>query len=66
MYGWKVEESHVFIYMEFIQGETLHDQRDHLSDQERSSICAQLNEIVSVLQQIGQDPTNPFMVCVYG
>lgn len=25
VYGWKVEEGCVFIYMELIQGETLHD-----------------------------------------
>lgn len=59
VYGWKVEEGCVFIYMELIRGETLLDRWDHLSDQERSSVCAQLNGIVSALREVEQDPTDP-------
>ncbi|KAL1958741.1 hypothetical protein VTO42DRAFT_3860 [Malbranchea cinnamomea] len=47
VYGGKVEEGCVFIYMELVQGKPLHAQWDNLSDQDRSSSCAQLNEIVS-------------------
>ncbi|KAL1955308.1 hypothetical protein VTO42DRAFT_8840 [Malbranchea cinnamomea] len=61
VYGRKVEEGYVFIYMEHIHGESLHDQWDNLSDQERSSICAQLNKVVSALRQVEQDPTDPFI-----
>lgn len=61
VYGWKVEEGRVFIYMELIRGDTLLDKWDHLSDEDRTSICAQLNGIVSVLRQIEQHTAGPFI-----
>ncbi|KAK2799671.1 hypothetical protein FQN51_006803 [Onygenales sp. PD_10] len=61
VYGWKVEGGTVFIYMELIQGETLHDRWDSLSGSDRSSICDELHEIISSLRQVGQDPTDPFI-----
>lgn len=61
VYGWKVEEGFVFIYMELIQGDPLCDRWDHLSDLDRKSICHQLHEIVSSLRQVEQDPTDPFI-----
>lgn len=47
--------------MELIRGETLHDRWGHLGDGERSTICAQLKEIVSALRQVEQDPADPFI-----
>lgn len=61
VYGWRVEGRDVFIYMELIRGETLQDRWDHLTDQERSSICGQLKEIVSTFRKVEQDPTDPFI-----
>lgn len=61
VYGWRVEEGHMFIYMELIEGETLHHWWDHLSDQEKALICAQLKEIIAVLQQLEPDPSDPFI-----
>lgn len=61
IYGWKVQESCVFIYMELIKGETLQDKWDYPTDQERSSICGQLKDIVSMLLQVEQDPTDQFI-----
>lgn len=65
VYGWKVEGDYVFIYMELIQGESLYDRWDYLSDLDRASICHQLRDIVSSLRQVEQDPTDPFIgTCV--
>lgn len=61
MYGWRVEKGRVFIYMELIQGETLHDRWDHLSDQGKTLICAQLKEIIEVLRQLEQSPSDLFI-----
>ncbi|KAG5290134.1 phosphotransferase enzyme family protein [Histoplasma ohiense] len=61
VYGWRVEEGRVFIYMELIHGETLHDRWDHLNDQGKISICAQLKEIVAVLRQLEPDPSDSFI-----
>lgn len=61
VYGWKVNEGCVFIYMELVRGESLHDRWDSLSDSDKMSICDQLSQIVSSLRQIGQDPTDQFI-----
>lgn len=61
VYGWRVEEGCVYIYMELIQGETLHCQWVHLNEQERLSICAQLDGVVFALRQAEQDATDPFI-----
>lgn len=61
VYGWRVEEGRVFIYMELIQGETLHDRWDHLSDQGKTLICAQLKEIIAVLRQLEPGPSDSFI-----
>lgn len=61
VYGWKVEGGCVFIYMELIRGESLHDRWDSLSDSEKTLICDQLRQIVSSLRQVEQDPADPFI-----
>ena len=61
VYGWKVEGGCVFIYVELVRGESLHDRWDSLSDSDKTLICDQLRQIVSSLKQIEQDPTDPFI-----
>ncbi|KMP08837.1 hypothetical protein CISG_01875 [Coccidioides immitis RMSCC 3703] len=61
VYGWKVHNGCVFIYMELIRGDTLHDRWDSLSEAEKASICDQLQVIVSSLRQVEQDPKDPFI-----
>lgn len=61
VYGWKVEGGCVFIYMELIRGESLHNRWDSLSDPDKTLICDQLRETVSLLRKIEQDPTDPFI-----
>lgn len=52
VYGWKIEGSCVFIYMELIRGESLHDRWDSLEASDKESLCHQLREIVSSIRQI--------------
>ncbi|PGH08935.1 hypothetical protein GX51_00992 [Blastomyces parvus] len=61
VYGWRMEEGLVYIYMELIQGETLLDRWDHLRDRGKTLICAQLKEIVTVLRQLEPGPSGSFI-----
>ncbi|OAT11194.1 phosphotransferase enzyme family protein [Blastomyces gilchristii SLH14081] len=61
VYGWRVYQNSVFIYMELIQGDTLHDRWDSLNELDRNFICGQLREIISSLQQIEPDPCDSFI-----
>lgn len=62
VYGWRVEEDCVFIYMQLVRGESLHDRWDSLSGPGKVSIRDQLREIVVLLGQIEQeDPSDRFI-----
>ncbi|QVM08301.1 hypothetical protein D8B26_002993 [Coccidioides posadasii str. Silveira] len=61
VYGWRVYQNSVFIYMELIQGDTLHDRWDSLNEPDRNFICGQLREIISSLRQIEPDPCDSFI-----
>lgn len=62
VYGWRVEGDCVFIYMQLVRGESLHDRWDSLSGPGKVSICDQLREIVVLLGQIEQeDPSDRFI-----
>jgi hypothetical protein len=65
VYGCKVDGDYVFIYMELIQGESLYNRWDYLSDLDRESICHELRDIVLSIRQVEQDPIDPFIgTCV--
>ncbi|PGH26514.1 hypothetical protein AJ80_01828 [Polytolypa hystricis UAMH7299] len=66
VYGWRVDGRYVFIYMELVQGETLHDRWDSLSNGDRTVICNQLPEIISPLRDVAQEPTNRFIGSITG
>jgi hypothetical protein len=61
VYGWRVDGPYVFIYMQLIQGETLHNRWDSLRVSDRELICNQLGEIVSSLRQVEQDPMDTYI-----
>ncbi|KAK2767911.1 hypothetical protein FQN53_006429 [Emmonsiellopsis sp. PD_33] len=61
VYGWRVYQNSVFIYMELVRGDTLHDRWDSLNDLDRNFICSQLQEIISSLRQIEPDPSDSFI-----
>ncbi|KLJ07781.1 hypothetical protein EMPG_16741 [Blastomyces silverae] len=61
VYGWRIHENYVFIYMELIRGDMLHDRWGSLGEADKASICDQLREIVSSLRQVEQDSKDPFI-----
>lgn len=63
VFGWRSEgdDAVVFIYMELIRGDSLHDRWDSLSDEDRTSVCNQLRPMIDPLRQVEQDPINSFI-----
>ena len=61
VYGWKVDGSEVFIYMQYIKGQQLRERWDILSIAEKTEICNQLSNIVTALRQVSQSPQDPFI-----
>lgn len=61
LYGWRIHEGTVFIYMELIKGITLADRWDILDVDARRIICGQLQKSLSSLRSLRQEPTNAFL-----
>lgn len=58
VFGWRVDEGgHVFIYMGFIQGQTLNDRWDVLNQLDKVVLSDQLRDIVRALRLIEQEPS---------
>jgi hypothetical protein len=61
VYGWRVVENEVFIYMELVQGDTLHTRWPSLALQEKSDICEQLRGILTALRNVKQPLADQFI-----
>ena len=61
VYGWRIHDNQVFIYMQLIQGQTLFDQWDSLGFSDRMTVCDQLRGIVTSLRSVGQDADSAFI-----
>ncbi|KAK2789550.1 hypothetical protein FQN53_001669 [Emmonsiellopsis sp. PD_33] len=61
IYGWRVDGAEKFIYMEYMQGQTLEQVWDTLSPDECVSICDELRTIYDNLRQLEQDPSDPIL-----
>lgn len=61
VYGWRVDGEQVFIYMEYIQGQTLHDAWNELDSEDKSSLLGDLCRIVNCLRQLEQDTSDQFI-----
>jgi hypothetical protein len=61
VYGWRVHNDQVFIYMQLIQGQALIDQWDSLSISDKTVICDQLRGIVTSLRSVEQNPDDMFI-----
>lgn len=61
IFGWCVDRGETFIYMEYIQGQTLEQAWYSMDEDHRISVCHELREIVDALRQIKQDPLDPFI-----
>lgn len=56
IYGWCRDNEEVFIYMEFVKGETLEEIWERLRKEERVGICEELREMLIALRALEPDP----------
>lgn len=61
VYGWRVDQQHVFIYMQLIRGRRLKDQWTLLSGSDKVAVCNKMRQIVRCLRQVEQDPHDRFI-----
>lgn len=62
IFGWRMdEENYVFLYMELIQGQTLHDGWNGLNSLDKSFLCDELCQIVNRLRRLEQDPSDQYI-----
>ncbi|KAJ5223262.1 hypothetical protein N7468_007804 [Penicillium chermesinum] len=63
VFGWRVddEKNHVFIYMELIQGRTLLDRWNELTDLDQNSLRNDLIQIIKALRRLEQDPLQQYI-----
>lgn len=61
IYGWTQAQNFTFLYMELIDGVTLHDRWDTLTLTEKSGVCEQLKTIVTEIHHLRQGPDDQFI-----
>ncbi|KAJ5170374.1 uncharacterized protein N7500_003157 [Penicillium coprophilum] len=61
VFGWCMDGGEAFIYMEYLQGQTLERAWDSIDGNHRISICHELRKVVDAIRQIKQDPLDPFI-----
>lgn len=61
VYGWKVEQGQVFLYMQLIRGPTLLERWGSMHYQDRQSVCSHLRQILQSLRTIPQNPSKTFV-----
>ncbi|KAM0203920.1 hypothetical protein ACHAPA_011425 [Fusarium lateritium] len=61
IYGWTQEDGLTFLYMEYIDGATLHGRWDTLDVTEKDGVCQQLKKITTEISQLRQAPDDQFV-----
>lgn len=61
VFGWSIDGGETFIFMEYLQGQTLEQAWDSMDVNHRISVCHELRKIIDALRQIKQDPSDPFI-----
>ncbi|KAF2785577.1 phosphotransferase enzyme family protein [Melanomma pulvis-pyrius CBS 109.77] len=61
VYGWKVEQGQVFLYMQLIRGPTLLEQWGSMNYQDKQSVCSHLCQILQSLRTIPQNLSKKFV-----
>ncbi|KFA45567.1 hypothetical protein S40293_06591 [Stachybotrys chartarum IBT 40293] len=61
VFGWRKHDSLNFIYMSYIPGITLREAWPDFTEQDKSRVCNELREIVSILRRLNQPESPPFI-----
>ena len=61
VYALVYDGDQIFLYMELVQGVTLHECWADLSDEARMDVCAQLKPMMQTLRELEQDPSDSFI-----
>ncbi|OKO94358.1 hypothetical protein PENSUB_11625 [Penicillium subrubescens] len=61
LYGWRLDGGETFLYMEYLEAQTLEQAWDTLESDERVSISGELRTICANLRHLEQDPEDPFV-----
>ncbi|OAL69831.1 hypothetical protein A7D00_5870 [Trichophyton violaceum] len=62
LFGWRVRNGIVFIYMQLVRGDTLADRWDDMPEKDKISICHDLHGIITSLRELQYDDTcGPFI-----
>ena len=61
LFGWRVHQGTVFIYMELIPGVTLQERWSDLNFSDKASICERLCQMISSLRQFQHESDDKFI-----
>ena len=61
VYGQRVDGRDMFIYMQYVRGETLKGWQDSLSIANKISVCDHIRQITTSLRQVKQDLNDSFI-----
>lgn len=61
LFGWRVDQGQNFIYMSLVEGSTLREIWQLLTQDEKVSLRDQLGRIVAALRQLRQDPKHQYI-----
>lgn len=61
VYGWRTEGDEKYIYMEYMNGESLERVWPVMGHEDKAGICRELRTICQRLRQLEQDPEKPFI-----
>lgn len=65
LYGWRQDGGETFLYMEYLDAQTLEQAWDSLGSDDRVSISGELRIICANLRHLEQDPEDPFIGRVF-
>ncbi|KAF2722519.1 kinase-like protein [Polychaeton citri CBS 116435] len=68
LYGWRIRDRNVLIYMELIPGVTLERRWDEADFGEvgKAAVCKELNGMLTLLHQLRQEPSDAFIGSIPG
>lgn len=61
IFGWAQDAEQTFLYMSFIEGDTLMERWGGLSKDERRAICEELSRFVKMIRSLEQDRDAPYI-----